>query len=140
MKHILLILLVTLLACCKKEAPSEDVNIIPTQPIYFTVEAHDTLPKSVHIELWSVKQGTKEKNNLVAEIDTIVSIHGKSTFTLWQNVKPVIYCIATLNVKPEVGTDIMSLQIDNKSGMCVRRASSCPTDHYEINNEYISLH
>lgn len=140
MKHILLILLVTLLACCKKECPADDVNILPTQPVYFTVEAHDTLAKIIHIELWSVKQGTQEKGDLVAQIDTTVSIHGKSTFTLWQDVKPVIYCIATINVKPLVGSDIMNLQIDSKAGMCVRRASNCPTDQYAINNEYISLY
>lgn len=140
MKNYLLILLITLFVCCKKEVPADDLNIIPSQPVYFTVEAHDTLPKSVHIELWSVKQGTQEKKDLVAIIDTTVNIHGKTTFTLWQDVKPVIYCIASLSVKPKVGSDIMNLQIDSKTGMCVRRASSCPTDQYAINNEYISLY
>lgn len=137
---ILLTLLVTLFASCQKESPAEELNIIPPQPVHFTVEAQDTLPKSVHIELWSVKQGTQEKKDLVAVIDTTVSIHNKATFTLWQNVKPVIYCIATINVTPKVGSDFINLQIDCETGMRVRKASNCPTDHYAITNEYIALY
>lgn len=140
MKNIILILLITLFACCKKEAPEDDINILPAQPVYFTVGANDTLPKSIHLEMWSVKQGTKEKGELIAQIDTTVSIHGKTTFTLWQNVKPVIYCIATLRVKPTAGSDIINLEIASKSGMCVKRATGCPTDEYAIDNQYISLY
>lgn len=140
MKNILLILLVTFFACCKKEAPEDVVNILPAQPVYFTVGARDTLPKSIHLEMWSVKQGTKEKGELIAQIDTTMSIHEKTTFTLWQHVKPVIYCIATLSVKTKAGDDIISLEIGSKSGMCVKRAAGCSTDQYSIENQYISLY
>ncbi|MES2780056.1 MAG: hypothetical protein V4651_09200 [Bacteroidota bacterium] len=140
MKNIILILLVAFLASCKKEAPEDIVNILPAQPVYFTVGAHDTLPKSIHLEMWSVKQGTKEKGELIAQIDTTISIHEKTTFTLWQNVKPVIYCIATLSVKTKAGSDIINLEISSKSGMCVRRATGCFTDQYAIDNQYISLY
>jgi hypothetical protein len=140
MKNSILFLLITLFACCKKEKPADDVNILPPQPVYFTVEAHDTLPKDIHLELWSVKQGTKEKGELVAQIDTTVSIHGKTIFTLWQNVNPVLYCIATLNVKTKSGADLIGLEIGDKSGMCVRRATGCPIERYAITNEYISLY
>lgn len=140
MKNCLLILFVTLLVCCKKETPTDDLNILPAQPVYFTVEALDTLPKSIHLELWSVKQGTKEKGELVAQIDTTVSIHGKTTFTFLQDIKPVIYCIATLSVKTNAESDMINLEIGSNSGMRVRKATGCPTDKYAITNEYISLY
>ncbi len=133
--------MVALLAIsCKKESPADEVTILPAQPVYFTVEAHDTLPKNIHLELWSVKQGTQQKSELVASIDTTVSIHGKTTFRFMQDVKPVIYCIATLKVKPEVTSDVINLEIGGKSGMCVRKAESCPTDQCAITNEYLSLY
>lgn len=120
--------------------PTDDLHILPAQPVYFTVEALDTLPKSIHLELWSVKQGTKEKGELVAQIDTTISIHGKTTFTFLQNVKPVIYCIATLSVKANVKSDMINLEIAANSGMRVRKVKGCLTDKYEIRNEYISLY
>ena len=140
MKNSILILLITLFICCKKESSTDDVTILSSQPVYYTVEAHDTLPKSIHLELWSVKQGTKEKGTLVAQIDTIVSIHGKTTFTLLQDVKPVIYCIATLSVKANDVSDFINLEIGSNSGMRVRKATGCPIDQYAITNEYISLY
>jgi hypothetical protein len=140
MKNCILLLLITLFACCKKEDTTDDLDIIASQPVYFTVGAQDTLPKSIHLELWSVKLGTKEKGELVAQVDTIMSIHGKTTFSFLQNVNPVIYCIATLNVKANAGSDIMNLEISSHSGMCLRKGTSCPTDQYSIQNEYISLY
>jgi hypothetical protein len=138
MKNSILILLVTLLACCKKDGPPD--NFVSSQPVYFIVEARDTLPKCIHLELWSVKQGTKEKGELVAQIDTTLRIHEKATFSFLQNVSPVIYCIATLSVKANVGSDLISLEIASNSGMRIRKATGCPIDEYAINNEYIFLY
>lgn len=140
MKQSIFILLLTLLACCKKENAADELNILPPQPVYYTVEAHDTLPKSIHIELWSVKQGTKEKGELVAQIDTTMRIHGKTTFAFLQDVKPVIYGIVTLRVKANAGSDIINLEIGGRTGMCVRKATGCPAEEYAITNEYVSLY
>jgi hypothetical protein len=140
MKNCILLLFVTLLACCKKEAPEDELNILPPQPVYFSVGATDTLPKSIHLELWSVKLGTKEKGVLVSQIDTVMSIHSKATFTLLQNVNPVIYCIATLRVNADKGSDQISLEIGSNSGKCVGKATGCSINQYAITNEYISLY
>ncbi|MES2561032.1 MAG: hypothetical protein V4590_14905 [Bacteroidota bacterium] len=140
MKNSILILLVIFFASCKKEAPEDIVNILPAQPVYFTVGAQDTLPKSIYLEMWSVKQGTREKGELIAKIDTTISIHEKATITLWQHVKPVVYCIATLKVKTTATADIISLEIGSKSGMCTKRSTGCYTNEYSIENQYVSLY
>lgn len=124
MKHLIIIL--ALLTACKKEA-TESFTPVPPCKVVYTVKSQTESTKHITGELWSAKQGTKEKSVLVARIDTFVTDTCFS-ITLIQNVQPTFYGIANLTV---TGYDAFSLEIMSEGGG-IGRGGSCATETYGI--------
>lgn len=140
MKTLVMILALIAFSGCQKEE-GEPVNIINPQTVVYSIYSRTGATKRIRCELYAVKEKTREKGQFVGYLDTVVTGNGKFTFRMIQNVRPVMYCIASLRVDMlSGGFDTLALEIGNEKHFSIRRSQSCAThDYYDIVDEYINL-
>jgi len=139
MRAIFFILLgLTGLTSCQKEE-TEPAHIIPNQEVHFKVYARTNANKRIVATLWSVEKGTRTKGKLVGRIDTTTT-DSYIDIMMMQNVNPVIYCIASLEVTVLNGYDTMGISIGNEKDYCIFRGGTCAVDYYDIQETFLDLY
>lgn len=142
MKNLILLLAlsVAFTACQKEQVDEDTVNIIPPQEVKYKVITRTDARKQIKCELWAADLKTHEKRQKVGEIDTITT-QTDITLTLLQNVKPVMYCYASLTVHVlDNKYDTFYIEIANDEGPLVYRGGTCETDFYDITDIFLQLY
>lgn len=137
MKKLYYLLILFAIVACKKEETKP--TIIPPQEVHYNIQSKTDSRKHIICKLWSINRETNLKDKLVNSIDTIVT-EKNINLILLQNVNPVIYCIASLQVNIlDNKYDTLSISIGNDIKPLIKHSFSCQTNYLDIQNEFINL-